>query len=58
MKTIFMVVAVLGFASSAWAHDGVALEKDSCTLKAGPYRQPRTNELHDHRRHGKFSQPT
>ena len=53
-----MVAAVVGSASSAWAHDGVALEKDSCTLKAGPYRQPRTNELHDHRRHGKFSQPT
>ena len=25
------------FASSAWAHDGVALEKDFCTIKAGPY---------------------
>jgi hypothetical protein len=37
MKTIFMAVAALCFASSAWAHDGVALEKDSCTVKAGPY---------------------
>ena len=32
-----MAVAALCFASSAWAHDGVALEKDSCTVKAGPY---------------------
>ena len=32
-----MAVAALCFASCAWAHDGVALEKDSCTVKAGPY---------------------
>lgn len=37
MKTIFMVIAAMFFASSAVAHDGVALEKDSCTVKAGPY---------------------
>ena len=37
MKKIFMAVAALCFVSSAWAHDGVALEKDSCTVKAGPY---------------------
>ncbi len=37
MKTIFMAVAAMLFASSAWAHDGVALEKDFCTVQAGPY---------------------
>jgi methionine-rich copper-binding protein CopC len=37
MKSIFMAFAVMLFASSAWAHDGVALEKDFCTVQAGPY---------------------
>jgi hypothetical protein len=32
-----MTIAAAFFASSAWAHDGVALEKDACTVKAGPY---------------------
>ena len=32
-----MTIVAAFFASSAWAHDGVALEKDSCTIKAGPY---------------------
>jgi hypothetical protein len=32
-----MSIAAVLFASSAWAHDGVALEKDACTIKAGPY---------------------
>ena len=37
MKTIFMAVTAMLFAPSAWAHDGVALEKDFCTVQAGPY---------------------
>lgn len=32
-----MSIAAAFFASAAWAHDGVALEKDSCTIKAGSY---------------------
>lgn len=32
-----MIIAAILLASSAWAHDGVALEKDACTIKAGPY---------------------
>jgi hypothetical protein len=32
-----MSIAAVLFASSALAHDGVALEKDACTIKAGPY---------------------
>jgi hypothetical protein len=37
MKSILMTIAAAFFASSAWAHDGVALEKDVCTIKGGPY---------------------
>jgi hypothetical protein len=37
MKKWLMTIAATLFASSAWAHDGVALEKDSCTIKAGSY---------------------
>jgi len=37
MKTLLMAIVATFFASSAWAHDGVALEKDACTVKAGPY---------------------
>jgi hypothetical protein len=37
MRTILMTMAAILLASSAWAHDGVALEKDACTIKAGPY---------------------
>ena len=32
-----MTIAAVLFASSAGAHDGVALEKDACVVKAGPY---------------------
>jgi hypothetical protein len=32
-----MSIAAMLFASSALAYDGVALEKDACTIKAGPY---------------------
>lgn len=32
-----MSVVAMFFASSALAHDGVALEKDACIVKAGPY---------------------
>jgi hypothetical protein len=32
-----MSIAAVLFASSALAHDGVALEKDACVIKAGPY---------------------
>ena len=37
MKTILTTIAAIVLASSAWAHDGVALEKDACTVQAGPY---------------------
>jgi hypothetical protein len=37
MRAIFVSIAALLFVSSAFAHDGVALEKDSCTVKVGPY---------------------
>ena len=37
MKNMIMAIVGVFFASSAWAHDGVALEKDACVVKAGPY---------------------
>ena len=37
MKNMIMAFVGVFFASSAWAHDGVALEKDACVVKAGPY---------------------
>jgi hypothetical protein len=37
MKNIVLAIAAVLFTSSAWAHDGVALEKDACVVKAGPY---------------------
>ena len=37
MKLIYLSIIALFFASHAWAHDGVALEKDSCIVNAGPY---------------------
>ena len=37
MKTVLMTVAAALFSFGAMAHDGVALEKDACTVKAGSY---------------------
>ena len=41
MKNIVLAIAssIAGvvIATNAWAHDGVALEKDACVVKAGPY---------------------
>ncbi len=37
MKTLLMTIAAALFSCSALAHDGVALEKDACTVTAGPY---------------------
>lgn len=37
MKTILMTIFAVCFTSNVWAHDGVALEKDSCSVRAGPY---------------------
>ena len=37
MKNIVLAIVAVLFTSSAWAHDGVALEKDACVVKAGPY---------------------